>query len=68
MAAKRNHYRRPADLPAPSARTPLPFKTSEIARAIRGVQNMGMGIGAILINTREGTIRITPTGRARRAP
>jgi hypothetical protein len=42
----------------PSARTPMPFRTSEVARAIRAAQNMGVVIDKIEIHPRDGTILI----------
>jgi hypothetical protein len=41
-------------------RTPMPFKRSEVSRAIRGVINQGLEIERVEVNPRTGLITITP--------
>ena len=41
-------------------RTRLPFKLTEIARAIRGVQAMGLSVVRIDVNPAAGTFSIVP--------
>ena len=42
-------------------RSPLLFKQSDVSRACRGVQELGMDIGRVDIDPRTGVISVIPT-------